>query len=76
MTMPLFSTDDDPGANFAELLRRVGLDHDVPGSLGAQGESRSELLHDLGVPHATTCVALNYGKASSWLATVGQRLAI
>ena len=62
MTMPLFSTGDDPGANFAELLRRVGLDDDVPGTLGAQNGSRSELLHDLGVPHATTCVALNYGE--------------
>ena len=46
--MPFFAPTDDPGANFPELLRRVGLRHDV------NGDGR------LDVPHATTCVALIY----------------
>ena len=46
--MPFFAPTDDPGANFPELLRRVGLRHDV------DGDGR------LDVPHATTCVALIY----------------
>jgi len=53
--MPLFSTGDDPGANFPELLRRVGL---VP---DAASPPSSNTLQELGVPHATTCVAVNYG---------------
>ena len=64
MTMPLFSTGDDPGANFAELLRRVGLDDDLSGAIGRNAHvgTPGDALHDLGVPHATTCVALNYGE--------------
>lgn len=50
MAMPFFGPSDDPGSNFPELLRRVGLAADwadaAPGSLD--------------VPHATTCVALRY----------------
>lgn len=63
MAMPLFSTGDDPGANFPELLRRVGLAGDVAGVLAesAGTHSTNSLMSDLGVPHATTCVALNYG---------------
>ncbi len=63
MTMPLFSTGDDPGANFPELLKRVGLTADVSGALGdsSRSASSSDLMQELGVPHATTCVALNYG---------------
>ena len=52
MTMPLFSTGDDPGSSFPELLKRVGLG---PSALTA----RSGDMH-LSVPHATTCVALTY----------------
>ncbi|HRE01714.1 MAG TPA: proteasome subunit beta, partial [Ilumatobacteraceae bacterium] len=49
--MPIFSAGDDPGANFPELLRRVGLTHSAPtASVGA----------DLAAPHATTCVAMRY----------------
>jgi proteasome beta subunit len=52
VTMPLFSTGDDPGSSFPELLKRVGL---APAVLtGTSGD-----LH-LSVPHATTCVALTY----------------
>ena len=47
--MPIFDPVHDPGSNFPELLRRVGLG--TP-ALGAGGE--------LSVPHATTCVALTY----------------
>jgi proteasome beta subunit len=52
MTMPLFGPRDDPGASFAELLRRVGLSSmpDLPADAAA----------GLAVPHATTCVALTY----------------
>jgi proteasome beta subunit len=45
--MPIFGPGDDPGSNFPELLRRVGLGPDTP-----EGT--------IDVPHATTCVALRY----------------
>jgi proteasome beta subunit len=50
MSMPFFTPGDDPGANFPELLRRVGLDP-LPSLAGLAG---------LPVPHATTCVAVRY----------------
>lgn len=53
--MPLFSTGDDPGSSFPELLRRVGLGPKQP-----VGTS-TDLMRDLALPHATTCVALRYG---------------
>jgi proteasome beta subunit len=53
--MPLFSTGDDPGSSFPELLRRVGLGPEQP--VGAS----TDLMRDLALPHATTCVALRYG---------------
>jgi len=61
--MPLFSTGDDPGANFPELLRRVGISHGINGPFGAAVGSGAvgNVMDDLGVPHATTCVAVNYG---------------
>ena len=46
--MPFFAPTDDPGANFPELLRRIGMG----GPLDANGE--------IEVPHATTCVALTF----------------
>ena len=49
MSMPLFSPADDPGANFVELIKKAGLAH-LPESWNST----------LGVPHATTCVALKY----------------
>ncbi|MFK7916843.1 MAG: proteasome subunit beta [Ilumatobacter sp.] len=51
--MPFFSPGDDPGSNFPELLRRIGLDTVAPVTGSMSGA-------DLGVPHATTCVALRY----------------
>jgi len=48
--MPFFTPGDDPGANFPDLLRRVGLAPD-PHLEGAAA---------FDVPHATTCVALRY----------------
>ena len=50
--MPFFAPGDDPGANFPDLLRRIGHNPDVPA-----GMYDAEVL---GVPHATTCVALRY----------------
>jgi proteasome beta subunit len=61
MSMPFFGPDDDPGASFAELLRRVGLSPlpAVQPTVGAAGGGSSAPA-DLGLPHATTCVALTY----------------
>ena len=50
MAMPFFVPGDDPGANFPELLRRIGLQAAAP-----TGPSP-----DVGVPHATTCIALRF----------------
>jgi proteasome beta subunit len=50
MAMPFFVPGDDPGASFPELLRRVGL----------QSAALTAGSVDLGVPHATTCIALRY----------------
>ncbi len=49
MPMPFFVHGDDPGTNFAELLRRVNM----------QPAPLTDSV-DLGVPHATTCLALRY----------------
>jgi proteasome beta subunit len=49
MSMPYFSPGDDPGASFADLLKRMGFDAFPSAGAG-----------DLGVPHATTCVAVRY----------------
>ena len=48
MSMPMFSFEQDPGANFGELLKRVGL--------SPFGDSLP--VNEILVPHATTCVAL------------------
>ena len=48
--MPLFDPVADPGSNFPELLRRVGL-----GAASAGGS-----VAGLDVPHATTCVAMRF----------------
>ena len=49
MSMPMFQPGTDPGSNFPELLKRVGL-----------AASGSDAAGDLAVPHATTCVALRF----------------
>jgi proteasome beta subunit len=51
VNLPLFSTNDDPGPNFAELVRRAGLVPPVP---DAAVDAR------LAVTHGTTCVAVRY----------------
>ncbi len=48
--MPIFDPTRDPGSNFPELLRRVGLVADPITAGGAP----------LDLPHATTCVALRF----------------
>ena len=62
--MPFFVPGDDPGANFPELLRRVGLDpaQSVATAIQRAGGAQrdGDLMQSLGVPHATTCVALRY----------------
>ena len=58
--MPFFTPGDDPGANFPDLLRRVGLAPETHiGGIGIEGAG----LKGTGafdIPHATTCVALRY----------------
>ena len=49
--MPLFTPDDDPGPDFAALVRRAGLD--PPPVDGAAADP-------IGVTHGTTVVALRY----------------
>ncbi len=44
--MPFFEPGEDPGSNFPELLRRVGLT--------AAATSTSDRVGALDVPHATT----------------------
>ncbi len=55
--MPFFVPGDDPGASFPDLLRRVGLspEYHVADTRGDRGA-----VEQLGIPHATTCVALTY----------------
>jgi len=48
MKFPVFPIDQDPGSNFGELLKRVGL------SPFADYANVSQL----DIPHATTCVAV------------------
>ena len=48
MSMPMFAAGSDPGANFGELLKRVGMS-----PYSAHTEE-----NDLSIPHATTCVAM------------------
>ncbi len=54
MSMPFFAAGDDPGANFPELLRRVGLHTATPPLMNGLTAA------DMGAPHATTCIALRY----------------
>lgn len=53
MAMPFFAPGADPGASFPELLRRVGLADPLETIAGVSAEL-------LGVPHATTCVAMRF----------------
>jgi proteasome beta subunit len=54
--MPTFAIGDDPGSSFPELLRKIGLRPDATLPAG----STADLLRELAIPHATTCVALRY----------------
>ncbi|MEL7208617.1 MAG: proteasome subunit beta, partial [Actinomycetota bacterium] len=51
MTMPLFSPDDDPGPDFAALVRRTGLEPPVGAASGVDASQ---------ITHGTTVVALRY----------------
>ena len=48
MAMPFFTPGDDPGSNFPDLLRRIGMGADAVN------------IGDQVVPHATTCVAMRF----------------
>ncbi len=50
MTLPLYRPQDDPGPDFAELLRRTGLAAPVPAAA----------VDPSTVTHGTTCVAVRY----------------
>ena len=54
--MPTFAIGDDPGSSFPELLRRVGLHPSTTLPTSGMGD----LMRELSLPHATTCVALRY----------------
>jgi len=49
--MPFFQPDDDPGPDFAGLVRRLGLQPETPGS---------DVATRLAITHATTVVAIRY----------------
>jgi len=51
VNLPSFSVDDDPGPDFAALVRRAGLSPAVP-----PGHVESRLT----ITHGTTCVAIRY----------------
>ena len=53
--MPFFTPGDDPGPSFPVLLARLGLSSPML----VQSE-RDLFERDLGVPHATTCVAVRF----------------
>jgi proteasome beta subunit len=61
MSMPLYPPGDDPGASFAELLRRQAPEP-LAGATGVGGDAAGTVGSGslLSVPHATTCVALRY----------------
>lgn len=73
LVVPMFAAGEDPGSNFTELLRRVGLDpfagSDVEGAVAAS-------LH---APHGTTVLAIRYRDgvvmAGDRRATMGNRIA-
>ncbi len=73
MSMPYFTPGDDPGSSFSALMTRVGL---VAPEFSAPESSSSQ--RDLGVPHATTCVAVRYADgvvmAGDRRATSGNRI--
>ena len=52
MSMPFFTPGDDPGSDFPELLRRVGL---APYASARRGQRPPWTC-----THATTCVAVRY----------------
>jgi len=52
MSMPFFTPGDHPGASFAELLKRVGID--------PFQKHLAETSNQFHFPHATTCVALRF----------------
>lgn len=51
MNLPTFESDNDPGSDFIDLMRRVG--HDQPAPTGPLDPS-------LMPPHGTTCVAVRF----------------
>ena len=57
MNLPLYSPQDDPGPNFAELVRRAGLMPPLPD--GAVDTLRNG-PGGLSITHGTTCVAVRY----------------
>ncbi|NCY16550.1 MAG: proteasome subunit beta [Actinobacteria bacterium] len=52
MPIPLFSPSDDPGPDFASLVRRLGLDPQIPGA---------DVSARIPITHATTVVAVRHG---------------
>jgi proteasome beta subunit len=53
VSLPIFSPTDDPGPDFAALIRRLGLDHKAP---------LSDVSARIPVTHATTVVAVRHAE--------------
>ncbi len=56
MNLPLFRPPDDPGPNFAELLRRSGFENQT----SPEGSYSDAKIPAADYRHGTTCVALRY----------------
>lgn len=56
MNLPLFRPPDDPGPNFAELLRRSGFENQT----STEGSYSDAKIPAADYRHGTTCVALRY----------------
>ena len=60
MSLPRFGPHDDPGPDFAALLRRTAAGGTDPGALGSLGIEPATTPAPVGIPHGTTCVAVRY----------------
>jgi len=60
VNLPLFSPRDDPGPDFAALVRRAGLVPPLPDGLADSLGSHGNGHGGFAVTHGTTCVAVRY----------------
>ena len=60
MRLPRFGPHDDPGPDFAALLRRTAADRTEPGATRLLGVEQATTVGPIEIPHGTTCVAVRY----------------